>query len=147
MKMNWGTGLLVVCLVFVIGMLIMGAIAATRGVDLVTDGYYEKGLRYEDRLEKMRKAKALQQPVETTVRSGEVVVHFPSVGAWGEIGGTITLYRPAGSAGDFAVPIALDSTNTQHISTLRCSSGFWRIQIAWKAGNEEYYSEEAVVVR
>lgn len=147
MKLHWGTGLLTGFIVFVIATVIMGVIAMRRGVDLVTEGYYEKGLRYEERLERIRRARALGQPVDVTVQSGEIVVHFLPVAASGTVKGSITLYRPSGSQRDFAVAIALDSTRRQHVPTTHCDPGLWHMQIAWRVADQEYYSEEAVIVR
>jgi len=47
MKMNWGTGILVLIILFFITMFVMVYIAFNQRVDLVTKNYYEKELAYQ----------------------------------------------------------------------------------------------------
>ncbi|MDZ7626149.1 MAG: FixH family protein [Ignavibacteriaceae bacterium] len=48
-KLNWGTGILIGIIVFVVISISMTVIFMTQDVDLVADKYYENSLQYQAR--------------------------------------------------------------------------------------------------
>ncbi len=144
--MSWGKGIVAGIVIFVLVVLVMAGIAMTKGVDLVTDGYYEKGLRYEERIASMRRAAALGNAVDISPRGGEVVVRFDRQRVPGVVEGTITLYRPSSRENDRVVSLHPDGSGTQRVDTRQCSGGLWRVQILWNSDGERYYVEQPVIL-
>jgi len=146
MKIHWGVGIIAGFLLFVLGILALVGLSMTRTVDLVNDQYYEKGLQYQERIGILRRTAALEKKVLVSVYADDLTVQIPHQAADLPLTGTITLYRPSSKAEDFATPLAPDAAGCQHIATTHLDRGLWRIQISWKAGTTEYYSEQPVMI-
>jgi nitrogen fixation protein FixH len=145
MKIHWGTGIVTVFVVFVIGILALVIVAMSTEVDLVTDHPYDRGLSYQNQINTLERTAVSEQKPQVTVRADEVVIRFPSAGPRLSEG-TITLYRPAHRASDFTVPLALDSAAEQHLRCVSLDRGLWRIKVAWRQAGEDYYFEEPVML-
>jgi hypothetical protein len=145
--MSWGKGIVAGIVVFVLVVLVMVGIAMTRSVDLVTDGYYEKGVRYEERLASMRRAAALGHPVGIATEEGALMVRFDRRVVRGPLEGTITLYRPSRRESDQVMSLHPDSAGVQRVALAQCDRGLWRVQIVWRAEGEQYYAEEPLILQ
>jgi nitrogen fixation protein FixH len=145
MKIHWGTGIVTVFVVFVIGILALVIVAMSTEVDLVTDHPYDRGLSYQNQINTLERTAVSEQKPQLTVRADEVVIRFLSAGPRLSEG-TITLYRPAHRASDFTVPLALDSAAEQHLRCVSLDRGLWRIKVAWRQAGEDYYFEEPVML-
>lgn len=146
-RMHWGVGLLVVFGVFVGAILTMVVISLSREVDLVTDGYYEKELRYQERIHALQRAQDPQNAITLTETRTEVVVQFPTHRPPGSYTGTIVLYRPASLHDDVTIPVATDATCRQVIHTARLARGLWRLQLEWRADGETCFVEKLVTLQ
>lgn len=146
MKIHWGIGIIAGFVLFVLGILALVGLSLTRTVDLVNDQYYDKGLKYQERIGTLQRTAALEKKVVVTVNADGLTVQIPNQTAGQPLTGTITLYRPSSKAEDFSTPLAPDSTGCQHILTTRLGRGLWRIQISWNAGTIEYYNEQPVMI-
>jgi len=146
MKIHWGIGIFAGFVLFVLGILVLVGLSMSRTVDLVNDQYYDRGLKYQERIGTLQRTAALEKKVVISVHADELTVRMPYRTAGPPITGTITLYRPSSKLKDFAMPLAPDSAGCQHIRTTRLDRGLWRIQISWKAGGTEYYSEQPVMI-
>lgn len=145
MKIHWGTGIVAVFVLFVTGILALVIMAMSTDVDLVTDHPYDRGLSYQNQITTLERTALSEQKPQFAVRADEVVIRFPSAGPRVSEG-SITLYRPAHRASDFTVSLALDSAAEQHLRSVSLDRGLWRIKVAWRQGNEDYYFEEPVML-
>lgn len=142
MKRNlWGTAVVVIYAAFAASTLGFVAFAMTQPVDLVSPDYYQRSLVEDRRIAARDAARGLGDAVSAEVDAAArtVVIRVPSPGA----AGTVTLYRPAGSAADRTVPLALRD-GRQVLSTAGLASGHWLVQIDWSAGGRPFYYEAAV---
>jgi len=146
MKIHWGIGILAGFGLFLLVVLVMVGISITQTVDLVNDQYYDTGLKYQERIGTLQRTAALEGKVKVSVNAGDLTVQIPRPGAELPMTGTITLYRPSSKAKDFTTTLAPDSTGCQCIPTTPLERGLWRIQVSWKAGNTNYYSEQPVMI-
>jgi nitrogen fixation protein FixH len=146
MKVHWGTGIIAGFVLFVLAILILAGIAVTQTVDLVNDQYYNKGLKYQERIGILQRTAALEEKVHVSVDAQQLTVQLPHHSAGLPLTGIITLYRPSSKVQDFAAPLSPDSAGCQRIPTTRLDRGLWRIQVSWKAGGIEYYSEQPVMI-
>jgi nitrogen fixation protein FixH len=145
MKIHWGTGIVTVFVLFVIGILALVIMAMSTDVDLVTDHPYERGLSYQNQINTLERTALSEQKPQLTVHPDEVVLRFPSAGRQ-VLEGTITLYRPAHRASDCTVPLVLDSAAEQHLRSVSLERGLWRIKVAWRQTSGQYYFEEPVML-
>jgi len=143
---RWGVGVVVVFALFVAVMLGITGFLMTQDANLVTDSYYEKELRYQERIQAMERTRALGALAGVEKTGDMIVVRFPRTVPQPDIGGRITLYRPADRSADRVVHIAPDSLWEQHIITASLAAGLWRCQVQWTMRQEEYYLEQPFMV-
>ncbi len=144
---SWGTGVLVAFGLFLAGILGMVAISMSEDVQLVTEQYYDKELRYQERIQATERANGLATRVNIELRPGVVVVRFPRLGRPGDVEGQVTLYRPANRAEDRTLPLVLDTLWTQNIPARALAPGLWRVQVQWRLHAEEYYAEQPLILQ
>ncbi len=139
--MNWGKGILITIIVFLAGTAVMIAIAVNSNYDLVSNNYYEKGIKYQDKIDKIDRTNALPEKVGIEFLGNAVSVSMPRMFAADKIKGELVFYRPSNAGKDFKVPLQLDSENKMMISTDKLEKGFWKVQLEWNIETAQYYSE------
>ena len=146
-KWHWGIGIAVVYIGFVLIRVITIVIAEHNNVDLVSTDYYEKEIRYEDRIAEMRNSKSLQEQVTVKTENRTVTIHFPSSFPHEKLKGDITLFRPSDKRLDKTFPVKPDSGSIQRIDLDLLQPGYWKMQIQWEFEKKRYYDEFPVVLR
>ena len=132
---------------FVVVVLVMVTIAMTKDVDLVSEQYYDNGLHYQDHISTLQRTEATGKGVCVEIEDHDVAIRFPRGTDLSAITGRVAFYRPSSKVRDFVVGLALDSAGVQHIPADRLDRGLWRVQVSWKSGAAEYYTEQPVVMR
>jgi hypothetical protein len=115
-------------------------------VDLVTDRYYDKGIRYQEHINRIQRTADRQDQILVRQDSESVTLEFPCRDLTSRIDGTITMYRPSDRQHDFTLGVKPDTNGLQRITTDTFKRGFWRIQITWREDNEEYFSESPIMI-
>ena len=145
-RINWGTGIVIGIVVFVILTISMTVIFMTQDVHLVTDDYYEKTLTYQDEIDKQSRTKALDDEVKINFNGKMIKVLFPSDYLNKNISGEIYFYRPSNPLLDFKIPLQLSKEGNQFIPVERIDKGFWRLKLNWTMNGNGYYNERAVTI-
>lgn len=145
-KSRWGSGLVLVFVLFVVVMLGITGFLMTQDVNLVTDRYYDKEVQYQSRIEAMERARALGTSAGLERTSGGILLQFPRGVPRMEMAGTVTLYRPADHSADRILSVAPDSLWQQFVPTTSLAPGLWRCQMQWTMSQEEYYLEQPFMV-
>lgn len=146
-KMNWGGWIVVSFIVFIAGTAVMVSIAMRSSVDLVTEDYYEKELRYQDHIEVVKNTNALPQQVSLEYAPTGIRVIFPKLADANIYSGSVRFFRPSDKRGDFSAEIKLDSSMSQQVPLTRFTVGLWRAKIDWQVGSQRYYSELPVIIQ
>ncbi len=147
MKLHWGTGVVIAFLVFAAGILTMVSISMNREVDLVSDDYYQQELRHQDQIESAKRSNMLAEQPRIGVSNSAVTLKLPSMFSASGTTGTLTFYRPADRKKDFIVPLRLDSSNSQIVTSASLQKGLWRVKVRWIHQNQTYYHEEPIVIQ
>ncbi len=124
-KFNWGTGIVIGIVVFVVISITMTVIFMTQDVSLVSDNYYEKSLSYQDEIDKQSRTKSLDEQVKINFNGEEITILFPDDYLAETISGEIYFYRPSNPKLDFKLPLQLVE-GKQVIPVQRLQKGFWR---------------------
>jgi nitrogen fixation protein FixH len=140
---RWSTGIVASFVLFIAAIVVMVCIAMAQRIDLVTDGYYDQGLRYQERIDAQRHSTG-GDAVRITVLPDAVRLQFPPGGG---PAGKITFYRPADMSRDVVMDIAVDTAGIQAIATTALDRGLWRVKVEWHAGGLARYHEEPVLIR
>jgi hypothetical protein len=144
-KLNWGTGILIGIIVFIVISVSMTIIFMTQDVDLVADKYYENSLQYQDEIDKQSRTKLLDEQVKINFNGELINILFPSAYLDKNISGEVFFYRPSNLKLDFALPLQLVE-GKQIVPVERLEKGFWRIKLNWTMGGNGYYDERAITV-
>ena len=145
----WAIGVTAVVILVPVAFVLLALIAVRSDRNLVTDDYYEKDLRYQDRIDALRRARALlvKPVIEYDASSPACTVQFPDSAHWTPIRGSIRLYRSADRRSDREVPLQLDRQASQTLPTRSMEKGLWLVQLSWKVRDLDYYLEERVFIR
>jgi hypothetical protein len=146
MNVSWGVGLAAIFAVFVCLVLTMVALSMALDVDLVTEAYYDHAIDYGTQISVLQRTAQLHNGLQMNLDDRVLVVQFPEYLLPAGLSGTITLYRPSNRLKDFAVPVSVDSTFSQRISTSQLDRGLWRVLVSWRIDGTDYYSEQQVML-
>jgi hypothetical protein len=143
-KFNWGWGIAIFYSSFVVFMLLLVWYSTKMKTELVTADYYNKELKYQEQLDKIKRAGKLSEPVRWTVENNKVTLSFPTEVKTKNAKAEVLFYRPNSSAGDFNVSCVADSTGTCQISSEKFRHGVYKIEVDWSADNNTYYTEGVI---
>ncbi len=146
MKINWGYKIVLLYVGFValIATLVIGSMR--QKVDLVADDYYEKELKYQDRIEQISNTAELGSDIDLNLTGNELTITYPQSGTGSPAEGLLTLFRPSDKSLDKQYIISTDPDNKQVINTEDLKSGMYRLKAEFTMNDKEYYSEHVVVI-
>ena len=142
-KSKWGIGIFALYGGFVVFILICVAFASMQSFDLVEPDYYQKGLDYQQQIDRLnRTASSGTHPTIGFDTPGKaIVITYPATVPVAELSGTVTLFRPSNAQWDRTIPLTLASDYRQLIPAERLAKGRWRIKINWMIGDSTYFAE------
>ncbi len=146
-KLDWGKGLFLAITVFVIGTLSVVSYLISLDFFLVTNEHYEEGVEYQQTIDQKLRAENLENPVlvvfDEEIQALRIV--FPNDFV-GKAQGDIKLYRPNNPEMDTKLPLNVNATGTQLISTAEMEKGKWVLSIEWEIDELSYLEEKTIVI-
>jgi hypothetical protein len=146
MKFNWGTGILIVIVIFLVAVIAFFIFINSLDINLVEDNYYEKELVYQERIDKINNTSALAGKIKITQEPGFIIIQFPDIDSTFIPEGSLLFYRPSDPGKDFTVPLQLSDSLRQAFVVSGLDKGRWMLKLDWKMGGNEYYFEEGVII-
>ncbi|MCB0750549.1 MAG: FixH family protein [Ignavibacteriae bacterium] len=147
MKINWGVGITISIIIFTLITFWFVYFAFNQDVNLVRDDYYEAETQYNNRMETIKRTNALSENLNIRIVSNNIELSFPSNLLDKTITGNIILYRPSDRKLDINIPIKVEDSNLQLISTQNLLNGMWKIQVDWNVDNLSYFNEKILMVQ
>jgi hypothetical protein len=145
MKFNWGTGILITIILFLVAVVAFFIWSSNLDINLVEDNYYEKELAYQEMIDKITNTESLGEKVKVTLAGGMLRINFPKYFIGKKTDGNVLFYRPSDPGKDFTIPLAINDSSFQMIDASRLDPGRYLIKIDWVTDSVEYYFEEAVL--
>lgn len=143
-KFNWGWGILISIIVFLLIMAALIIFSMSKEVDLVTKDYYKNELEYQTQIDKTNESLKLNKEVNLSQNENGLVISFPdSVNIEGEL----NFYRPSDYKLDFSIPINLLEGNKLSVSKNKFVKGYWKVKISWRENEKDFYSEKTFVIQ
>jgi len=146
MKFNWGTGIFIFLVLFILGIIVFYFYVTNLDIKLVEDNYYEKELAYQQKIDKINNTASLGSGIEIIQDTGILAIQFPSIDPGLKPEGTVWFYRPSDPEKDFTVALQLNDSLQQVFDISKVDKGRWVIKLDWFMGEKEYYFEEGVVI-
>lgn len=144
MTFNWGNGIALFYIAFVIGMLSLVFASRSHDPGLMQQDYYALDLNYQDRLERKQNAAALLIPPQVWELPADKVLHVNFPAGMENALGTIKFYRSATVKDDFSVKI--EKGMPIQVSTEKMAPGRWHVEIEWEANGKKFFWETVVMV-
>ncbi len=143
---NWGKGIAVVYILFVICTLSFVTFAFTQKVELVSNDYYAQEIDYQNRIEQTERANGLEEHCDISYESttNKVIIVFPSMALPDD--GSVHFYHPSTSSFDRIIPINKSMNNRFEFSTSGYPTGRWKVAITWTSDGVKYYHEKMISV-
>ena len=143
--MNWGKAIILTFVLFAgfIGGMVF--LMSRQRIDLVRDDYYQDELAFQQHINRVERAARLQKPVAMTYEptQQQLALVLPQNLRRGEI----TFYRPSDRRQDFRLNIAQSPQSRRVVSTASLAKGYWRVQVAWSDGQQDYYAEDELFIQ
>lgn len=140
LKWNWGTGIVLFIIGFVLLNMVFGFIALNTKVDLVRTDYYESELKYQDVINKKKAFRDLEVKPKLIRSEGTVTFQFP--GNTKNLTGKIHFYRPSDANLDRKFTFRLDAVESITLQTGVLLKGFWKADIEFTDGGNTYLMQE-----
>lgn len=141
MKLNWGTGLVIVLAFFIIGMGTVTYKAMNQRHDLVTTDYYQKEIAYQGTIDAKKNAESLGENCRFETVDGKLNLLFPEALAGQSATAEIELYYPTMAERDFSISKADWAIQGLEIPEEKLASGKWIAKVALNAEGKDYYFE------
>jgi hypothetical protein len=145
-KFNWGTGILITIIVFMVITIGTVIFLMSQEVDLVASDYYNKGIHHQEQIDRMNRTNKMGDEVSISPENGFVRLTLPKSFLQKSLTGVIQFYRPSDSKKDFAVALAIDTSGQQLISTQNMDKGYWKVKLNFSQNEVEYYKESSFVI-
>jgi len=143
----WPIALTIVLASTIISSVVFIFYSKSLNTDLVTKDYYQKGLQYQEQINRMVRsddpAFRLQWKL---LQDKNIMLSFPADSLGSAISGSIIFYRPSDASKDFTIPIAISSNNHQIIDSGKLSNGYWIMKVFWNRNSTGYYFEDRIVL-
>jgi len=147
MKINWGTGILIVIIVFFIAIFSFIFFSTTQKVNLVEEDYYPKELDFDTQMDKIRNTNNLDEKILFEFPEELIVISFPEIVRNKTPNGSILIYRPSDYEDDITIDIQLNDDNQQILSSKELLAGKYIIKIDWELEGIRYYQEKSFINR
>jgi hypothetical protein len=145
-KLNWGTGIVISIVIFIVITIVTVVIFMNQDVDLVTDNYYEKTLVYQDVIDIQKRTNTLDEDIKITSANSFINISFPKSFLKDISSGEIYFYRPSDSKKDFIIPLHLNVEGSQLLSSSEMIKGLWKISVNWTMNNLEYQTSKSIFI-
>ena len=104
MKFNWGTGILIFLILFLLAAALFIAFAMRQSVELVHEDYYERGVDHSTQMEVEKRSAPYQDAIKAIQLEGTLQISMTDSVAVRCDSARIQLYRPSDERLDISLP-------------------------------------------
>lgn len=147
MKINWGKGIVIAIIFFVSFIMYFVVTMMTDhryDHDLVTEGYYEKELSYQQKIDARKNMENLKGDTVLDITADGIIIKFPEELNHKNIKGKVFLYRPSDKQMDFEFPFS-KIQDYLLVPDKRLSGGRWNINIEFTYQGETYLFTDQIL--
>ncbi len=146
MKFNWGTGILIFLILFLLAAAAFIVFAMRQDVNLVHKDYYEKGVDYTDQMNVITRSQPFSEKINVQQNENGLLIAMDSALATTVDSGRVLLYRPSGSNQDLEILIEKPAGNI-FISADKLIGGRYILKTQWFTGGKRFEAEQPVIVQ
>ncbi len=105
MKFNWGTGIFIFLVLFLLGSAAFIVFAFRQDVNLVHKDYYEKGVDYTEQMNVNARSVEFKNAITTGLQNDIFLIDIEESLAARIDSGTVLFFRPSNSKNDISIPL------------------------------------------
>ena len=143
----WPAAIIAYFSIVLCGVVFLVMHALKNNVELVRTDYYEQEVKYQDQIDRIKRTEPFMSEINVAYLEQRLEVKLPLTHAASEdFSGVLWIYRPSNAGLDQKLELKNEQKESLFSLNLDLEPGFWRIKADWKAGGEEYFFEESLVV-
>lgn len=143
--MNWGYKILIVYAVFVLGISFLVIKASAEKTDLVASDYYNKELKYQDKIDALNNVQQLSDTIKYKIDNGRFSIIFPKEFSGKKMKVEMVLYCPSDENKDIKKDFVID--NALVLAHLQDGDkGNYNLQLTWVVNETNYYFEKKIFI-
>ena len=131
---------MIVFSLFVTGIVVLVIKSSRQSQELVTTGYYEKELVYQETIDAKKNSASLAEPVSVSYKNRSIQIKFPSEMRGSEIAASVHLYSPSDEKQDRKI-VVTTSDATVNLDASDVKPGKYYVKISWQKGERTFYDE------
>jgi len=145
MKFNWGTGILIFLILFLLACGLFIGFAMRQEVSLVHKDYYEKGVDYSEQMNVEARSSAFQNAVSTRLNEGDLQIDIETSLSARMDSARFHLFRPSGGQHD--IKQAFESSESLLIIPGEdLIAGRYILKIYWSMNGLRYEIDQTVFI-
>ena len=141
--MNWGKGITLFIVAFIVFIASMVVFAFTKDADLVREDYYENELAYDQNKENKVNYQDLNKAIVVSKTESGIVFQFPEI-VNSESKGKIMFYRPDQKKYDREFELEIDTLHQQILDYKNFKEGYYDLQVEWTNGAKTFLFEDQI---
>lgn len=147
-KFNWGTGLTLAIVVFVLATLSTVSYLISLEFYLVSENHYEEGVEYQETIDGIQNANDLSTPVLILFDepTESIKITFPTALRSDSLNGSIKFYRPNDSSLDKRFKLELNEDGQQSIPVSDFEEGRWKLTLQWQQDTLTYIDHKNIFI-
>ncbi len=146
MRLNWGHRIALLYIGFAGMIVYLITRSVNEKIDLVTPEYYAAELKYQEKIESIRRNSMLKDPVSIKTDSKNITVVFPGNPPGEQVTGNILLFRPSDKNMDKKYEINVKTGSSQNLPVADLQHGLYRVQINYSLLGNDYFTEKEVFI-
>ncbi|MBK6773517.1 MAG: FixH family protein [Ignavibacteria bacterium] len=146
MKISWGIIVMLGFSLFAAGIIAMVSVSMTKNIDLVSDNYYEQGIKYQNQIDMKLNSAEFSDKIKTEIKDSGLLIEYSEDLIKGNFSGEIKFYRSSDAKKDFKVNIETDEKGIQLIPVMNLDKGLWKVQFSFKKDNKNYFLEKSIFI-
>jgi len=139
--MSWGIKIAILYLSFVALIVTLVVLSSRQNIDLEYTDYYNRELRYQDKIDAMANEKGLGESITHQLVTDNLVLSLPSELMNTNVQGELHFYRPSDAKKDVKLPMQFNANGKQIIPRSDFSKGIYKLRMTWTMNNKSYYKE------
>lgn len=145
MKFNWGTGILIFLILFLLAGGFFIAFAMRQEVSLVHENYYERGVDHSDQIKVQERSAPYKDALYTRQDESSLYVGVQEDMAAAMDSAFLVLYRPSDKHLDLDFPF--EPTRGELVIPMEeLKTGRYILKLHWSSGGLKYATENTVVI-
>jgi len=145
MKFNWGTGILIFLILFLVAAGFFIAFAMRQEVNLVYEDYYEKGVDHEAQMKAEARSVVFGDSVQTFFEEDFLVLNLSHLESIKIDSGHVLLYRPSSRSLDLKIPLDVSEVFLRIPGDLLVR-GRYILKLNWYSEGLKYEVDKAISV-